>query len=178
MDSSLMSIILNPVRMRIIQSLIRNEVMTVQLIAQELPEVPQATLYRHLKKLLEAEVIKVVKENKVRGMVEKEYALAQNPYNVLTKELDAGNKNEILNVYYNFLMTLLGDFERYIKKEDSDLVKDGVTFRSAAMYLSDEEYMEFLLDMKKAFDKVRDNGPSPERRLRKISTIIMPSVDD
>lgn len=178
MDTSLLTCILNPVRMRIIQTLIRNKNMTVQQIAQELTDVPQATLYRHLNKLLELKVIMVIKENKVRGMVEKEYALTKNPYEAITKELNSNSKEEYLNIFYNFMMTLLGDFERYIQNENADLQKDGVAFRSAAIYLSDEEFQEFLMDFKKVFDKVIDNKPSPERNLRKISTIIMPNVDD
>ena len=63
--------ILNPVRMRRIQSLAKNKNMTVQQIAQELTDVPQATLYRHLNKLLKAKAIVVVQENKVRGVLEK-----------------------------------------------------------------------------------------------------------
>jgi predicted transcriptional regulator len=164
--------------MRIIQSLIKSKNMTVQQIAQELPDVPQATLYRHLNKLLKAKAIMVVQENKVRGVLEKVYAISTNPYETVTKEIDNNNKGETLNLFYNYLMALLGDFERYIQSENVDLVKDGVTFRSAAMYLSDEEYEEFFKDIIKAFDKVRDNGPAPGRRLRKISTISMPSTED
>jgi len=92
--------------------------------------------------------------------------------------LDKDGKEEYLNLFYNYLMILLGDFERYISIETSDLAKDGVTFRSAAIYLSDEEYREFLSDLIKAFDKIRDNKLSPGRRLRKISTIVMPTVEE
>lgn len=178
MDSKLLSCILNPVRMRIIQALAKNKNMTVQQIAQELPDVPQATLYRHLSKLVEVKAIKVVKENKIRGVLEKVYALETNPYTVVTKALENADKEEYLNLFYNFLMILLGDFEKYISLENADLQKDGVAFRSAALYLSDDEFVDFMKDLGKAFDKVRDNKPSSERRLRKISTIIVPSVED
>ncbi|ERI91491.1 transcriptional regulator, ArsR family [Clostridiales bacterium oral taxon 876 str. F0540] len=178
MDSKLLSCILNPVRMRIIQALVKNKNMTVQQIAQELPEVPQATLYRHLSKLVEVKAITVVKENKVRGALEKVYALETNPYTAVTNALENSDKEEYINLFYNFLMTLLGDFEKYIHQQNTDLQKDGVTFRSAALYLSDDEFQDFIQDLVKAFDKVRDNKPSSERKLRKISTIIVPSVED
>lgn len=178
MDKSLLSCILNPIRMRIIQSLTKNKNMTVQQIAQELPEVPQATLYRHLNKLLEAKAIMVVQENKIRGVIEKVYAISTSPYETVTKDIDENNKGEVLELFYHYLMSLLGDFEGYLRKDNIDLAKDGVTFRSAAFYLSDDEYIEFLKDIKKAFDKVNDYGPAPERRLRKISTISMPSSQE
>jgi DNA-binding transcriptional ArsR family regulator len=178
MDNSLLSCILNPIRMRIIQSLARNKKMTVQQIAQELPEVPQATLYRHLNKLLEAKAIMVVQENKIRGVIEKVYAISTNPYETATKDLDEKGKGETLKLFYNYLMSLLGDFEGYLQADNIDLIRDGVSFRSAALYLSDEEYAEFFKDIIHAFDKVINNGPAPGRRLRKVSTISMPSLEE
>ncbi|WBW96701.1 helix-turn-helix domain-containing protein [Oceanirhabdus sp. W0125-5] len=178
MDSQLLNCILHPIRMRIVQSLMKNRSMTVQQIAKELPDVPQATLYRHLNKLLKVSAITVIKENRVRGAVEKVYAIDPNPYKTVKKDFDLEEKNQCLNLFYNFLMILLGDFERYIHTENPDLEKDGVTFKSVAMYLSDEEYNEFMGDLIKAFDKVRDNGTSPERKLRKITTITMPTIYD
>lgn len=178
MDNSLLSVILNPVRMRIIQSLSKNKNMTVQQIAQDLPDVPQATLYRHLKKLLEANAIMVVEENKVRGVTEKVYAISADPYDKATKDINENDKSQILNLFYNYLMALLGDFEGYLKGEDIDLRRDGITFRSAALYMNDEEYIEFLKDIRKAIDKVIDNGPTEDRRLRKVSTISMPISQD
>lgn len=178
MDNSILSCILNPVRMRIIQSLVKNQNMTVQQIAHELPDVPQATLYRHLNKLLKAKAIIVVQENKIRGVLEKVYAIGTNPYETITKNLDKSGKEEHLNLFYNYLMVLLGDFEKYINSGDPDLKRDGVSFRSAAIYASDEEYSEFLKDLLNAFEKVLDNKPSPDRKLRKISTIIIPSTEE
>ncbi|UHA58283.1 helix-turn-helix domain-containing protein [Metabacillus litoralis] len=83
MDSKA-KLILHPVRMKIVQTLIGSKEYTVQQIAARLTDVPQATLYRHLNKLLEAEVLKVVKENQIRGTVEKIYAL--NEHEVSNKE--------------------------------------------------------------------------------------------
>lgn len=177
MDNSLLSCILNPVRMRIIQTLIKNKEMTVQQIGKELTDIPQATLYRHLNKLVKARAIVVLKESKVRGALERTYGIKTNPYSTVVSNGDGDNKTEYLNLFYNFLMILMGDFQRYIDSDNINLEKDGVMFRSAAIYMSDKEYGEFLVDLIKAFDKVRDNGPSPERRLRKISTITMPGLD-
>ncbi len=150
----------------------------MQQIAQDLPDVPQATLYRHLNRLVKANAIIVIQENKVRGVLERVYGIGTNPFETVTKNLDKNSKEEHLNLFYNFLMVLLGDFQRYINIEGADLRKDGVSFRSAAVYANDEEYSEFLGDLVKAFEKILDNGPSPDRNLRKISTIIIPGVEE
>jgi DNA-binding transcriptional ArsR family regulator len=178
MDSSLLSCILNPTRMRIIQAILKNKNMTVQQISKELPDVPQATLYRHLDKLVKANAITIVQENKIRGVLEKVYSVDANPYDIATKDLEKADKEEHLKLFYQFLMSLLGDFENYLKLDDIDMQRDGVSFRSSAVYLDDEEYSEFLEDLVKAFKKIIDKGPSPGRRLRKISTVIVPVVEE
>ncbi|MDZ7834458.1 MAG: helix-turn-helix domain-containing protein [Alkalibacterium sp.] len=71
-----MDLVMHPIRMRIIQTLVINKNLSTQQISDYLPDVPQATLYRHINKLVEADFIKPVLENKVRGTVEKIYALS------------------------------------------------------------------------------------------------------
>lgn len=77
MKMSKIKLILHPVRMKIIQSLINGKKFTVNQIAERVKDVPQATLYRQLNTLLEADLIEVVQENQVRGTIEKVYALKE-----------------------------------------------------------------------------------------------------
>ena len=62
MHESKAELVLHPVRLRIIQSLIGGRERTPQQIAEELPDVAQATLYRHLGRLAKAGLVKVVAE--------------------------------------------------------------------------------------------------------------------
>lgn len=178
MENSILSNILNPVRMRIIQMLIKNDTATVQQIAKDLPDIPQASLYRHLNKLVNSKIISVVQENKIRGTFEKVYKLERNPYTAIGDKLDSGNKGEQFDFFYNFLMALLGDFEEYMSWDKADLQRDGAIFRSAAMYMDDEEYLKFINELKNIFNKVKDNEPSEKRKLRKITTISIPCIDE
>ncbi len=57
-------IIMNPIRMRIIQTLVTKKELSTQEISEYLPDVPQATLYRHLHTLVHAHIIKTVHELK------------------------------------------------------------------------------------------------------------------
>ena len=57
MKESKISILLNPIRMKIIQTLLVGQRLTVQQMNERLPDVPPATMYRHLNKLLGAELI-------------------------------------------------------------------------------------------------------------------------
>ncbi|MCM3440635.1 helix-turn-helix domain-containing protein [Metabacillus halosaccharovorans] len=168
-------LILHPVRMKIVQTLIGRKELNVQQIQARLTEVPQATLYRHLNKLLEGNVIQVVKENQIRGTVEKFYALNEQEQSA-TGDLQKLNRDEHLHLFLTFMTHVLGQYEAYLQQDEIDLVKDGVSFRQAMIYLSDQEFQEFIAEMSEVFLRVINNEPSNERKARNISTIFIPDA--
>ncbi len=71
-------LLLNPIRLRMIGAMACGK-RTAGEIGEALPDVPAATLYRHLKKLADAGVVTVVATRPARGALERIYALAQQP---------------------------------------------------------------------------------------------------
>lgn len=71
-------LLLNPIRLRMIGAVACGK-RTAGEIGEALPDVPAATLYRHLKKLADAGVLAVVATRPARGAVERVYALGQAP---------------------------------------------------------------------------------------------------
>lgn len=165
-------LILHPVRMKILQTLASGRRKTVQQIGEQLTEVPQATLYRHLKKLLDAEIIEVVEENQVRGTVEKVYALPQNNQLLSREELLKAGPDEHLNYFIRFLGSVLMNFEEYIRQPKYDFEKDLVSFRMATLYASDEEYSEFIKKYVELITPLLQNEPTANRKKRTITNIL------
>ncbi|WP_026576880.1 helix-turn-helix domain-containing protein [Bacillus sp. UNC438CL73TsuS30] len=174
MKESTVDVILHPVRMRIIQCLI-NQQHTAQQLKELLRDIPQASLYRNIKKLAEAEIIHVIREIPNRGTIEKVYSI-QNPNKSLIgpEEINTLPNDEQLGLFIKFMANLMAEFEQYLQQEKKDFAADGVTFRQASIYLSDEEFSEFAQDLVKVFSKVINNKPSKERRRRTVGTIIIP----
>ena len=85
-------VIMNPIRQRIIQYLSVNGKSNTKSIGEELSDIPTPTLYRHIKVLLDAEVICVVEEDKVRGAVQKTYALNSE----MMRDTDTASGNAII----------------------------------------------------------------------------------
>lgn len=166
--------ILHPVRMRIMQSLLGGKELTAQEISKRVSDVPQASLYRHLNRLLEAEVLEVVEENKVRGTMEKVYALSNQLETMTAKEVKEASPQEHFGFFFGFLTNLLGDYEEYLQRENIDLEQDGVSYRQVSVYLSDEELRKLLTEIRAIVAKVIENEPTTERRLRSITTIVIP----
>ena len=68
-------IAMNPARQRIFQYFLLHETGTVKEIRKALPDIPSASLYRHIKILADSSILMVVGENRIRGTVESVYQL-------------------------------------------------------------------------------------------------------
>lgn len=171
-------LILHPIRMRILVE-ISNTRMTAQQLVRLLPDVPQATLYRHLNTLLKASILQVVEERPVRGTLEKVYALHQQQARLGPDELAAMSKDDHMRYFTAYITSLLADFARYLDSgEQIDLVRDGVIYSKATFYLNDDEYQTLLARMTEAILPVINNQPAAGRRRRLIANIFMPSTGD
>lgn len=71
------NVLLHPYRFLVV-SVLSERNATVKELREELPEVPQAALYRSIKKLLESEIICIASNQKVRGAVESTYKINMN----------------------------------------------------------------------------------------------------
>ena len=163
--TDLAKIVMNPVRIRIAQYLILHEQGTTAQIGEELSDVPKASLYRHMK---------MVQENKKRGTVEKVYKLNQeNPMGGREP-----GKEEIAQLIHSSLLSIMGEFQRYLKREDADPQKDMVSLTSAVFLLSDEEFQEFFGKLGELYSSVMNNQPDGKRKPRKLTLISSPVTEE
>jgi DNA-binding transcriptional ArsR family regulator len=167
-------LLLHPVRMRIVQAFVGGRHLTVQQIGEMLPEIPQATLYRHFNVLRQANLLTVVGRNKVRGTEEKIYALAEQGGNLNEDDLKDASREDHLRYFMAFMANLLGDLDHYLQHKSDNMAADGFGYRQANVYLSDEEFEAFLQNVRTAVQNVIQNEPAPHRRRRTIATIFIP----
>ena len=177
MNPTVAEVILHPVRMQIIQAVIGRS-MTAGQLGEALPDVAQATLYRHLNKLSNAGLLTVVEERPVRGTVEKVYALLYNAASLTSADVAQASKEDHMRYFGVFVASLLGEFRRYLQQETIDLEADGVGYRLVALYLSDEEFRHLVAARNSALLPALANQPSPGRRRRLLATIFMPGGDE
>ncbi len=168
-------LLLHPIRLRIVQTLLGERMLTTADLRAELPDVPPATLYRQVAALVEGEVLEVAAERKVRGTFERTYRLRTANAHVSAEEAAGLGAEEHRQAFMTFVALLLADFDRYLTRDDIDLGRDGVGFRQVAMYLSDEEFQDFLGDLRAVILSRLSNQPAPNRTRRLLSTIVMPA---
>ncbi len=183
----LMDLAMHPVRMRILTLLSGSQGMTPQQMAERMSDVPQATLYRHINRLANGELLAVAEERPVRGTLEKVYVLntAYQRQLIADEEaLDAFNRmsrDDHMRYFLSFLLNQLGEFSGYLNSRDEgarDMAADGVGYHTLALFLTDAEFVEFVQALNQALLPFINLEPSADRKKRLFSTIMMPANSD
>lgn len=175
MASSKADLILHPTRMRIILALAGRKMSALQLVAA-MPDIPQATLYRHIKTLAKANILAVAEERKVRGTTETIYTLEHGAGRLSAEEFAKMSKDDHLRYFTAFLASLLNDFSHYLQSSDEiNMRRDGVGYNRVPLYLSDEELIEISNVINGALLPKLNNKPGPGRRRRDLISIVMPN---
>jgi DNA-binding transcriptional ArsR family regulator len=174
---SKVDLVFHPVRIRILQALIRGEELTAGQLGERLPDVPPATLYRHLNKLTAAEMIIVVEERPVRGVVERVYAAPIEAAALAPEEMAEASRADHLRYFTIFLASLLGEFSRYLEREEVDFVADGVGYRQFPLYLDDAEFEQLIGELNALLLRALEKEPRADRTRRMLTRIILPSSE-
>ena len=160
-------IMLNPVRMRIIQELSTRQTATANELCEKISDVPRTTMYRHIKILIDNKIVLVISEEKVRGTVERTITL-----NIpeITKHNTVENAAENA---FGFLMSNYGKFHRYFNGGDPDPGKDKIFLNNTVLMMNDSEFDQFLEDLRKLLLKYNFESEE-DRKPRDISIISAP----
>ncbi len=172
-----LDLIVHPIRLRLIQAFSPGDRVTAHQLAARLPDIPHATLYRHLGALVRGGVLAVVQLRPVRAAQEKVYALVEGAANVGPNESRATSPAEHLRHFTVFLGLLRGDFERYLARHSRpDLARDGAAYYQIPVYLSDGEHQRFVKDLKALLGPLRKHEPNGSRTRRFINIVTIPGA--
>lgn len=158
-------ILMNPIRQRIFQYLIINDEGTVKDIKKSMPDVPNASLYRHIKMLEDNGIITAVRQKQVK-------AVKENVYVVNREELITDDKDG--NAVRLVLMKLYADFSKYYADEKHDPIKDMLSATTGTLTLSDEKFAEYLEEIYKITIKYMEEEVKEDSKVRQITFISAP----
>jgi hypothetical protein len=171
MDTKL---VFHPVRMRLITAISGQQLTTNQLL-QAIPEVPQATLYRHIGALIKGGVLEVADLRKIRG-VEERMLRMKGPPSVTRQDLKGKTRAELEQMAVVYVSELLSDLRRYLHgKKKADPFRDGVQVSKVKLYLSDGELAKLNGVILKMILAASKKKPASGRRGRIFSYAIVPS---
>jgi Helix-turn-helix domain len=171
-------LLLHPVRLRIVKAFLGDRALTTAQLAAELSDVPAGSLYRHVARLARAGVLQVVAERRVRGAVERTYALRLFAARIGPDEAAAMTSDEHAQAFMAYIAGLLADFDRYLAAGKPDPLRDGADYRVAAMWLTDAEFADFLRDLAAIAQPRLANAPGEGRRRRMLYSVMLPGPEN
>lgn len=173
-DASIADVVMHPVRLRIIQQLGGRRLTTAQLRAA-LPDVTQATLYRHVATLVDAGILSVVEERRVRGAVERTLALGDRMAHVDHAELRAMSDGQLRSAFLAFLGDVSADFDRFVDSEDR-VLRDFVGFGRVALYVDTADLADIQAGLSELLAPYLSQSRGGKRRVS-LATVLVPEPE-
>ena len=173
-----MEYLTNPIKNKLIIEVMSKGKVTAKELAAVSKEVPQATLYRYLKKMVEDGVLVVAEERKIRNVTEKIYAMGID-FEAYVEKMIAENSGEAyLGIFQQFTVGLLKEFAAYSRRDDIDIANDGSGFRVTSICASVDELAELSAKIQALIAPYRDKMPTAERKNRSVAVIFTPPAEE
>lgn len=167
MAKDLSDVMLNSTRMRIVQALASHEKRTATELSEIINDVPRTTLYRHINILIDAKVVTIVEEKKIRGSFERTLSLN---IEELSRQRDT---KELPKQAFGFLMNTYSKFQHYFERDNFVPANNKIFFNNTIMMMSDKEFDLFLADLQTLL-VTYSFETNAERKPRDISIISAP----
>jgi len=164
----------NPTRARIFFEVHTKEQLTTKHLLDTFPDIAQPTMYRHLKAMLDDGILKVVEERKVRGAVEKTYAINLDFGADIERIVMENDGEGYLQLFTQYFMGIMAEFTEYSQAEGINIVEDLSAFATAPLYATNDEIVEALTKISEIIMPLTQNKPMAGRKLRNFCTILTP----
>lgn len=174
MIDKLMDCLTNPVKCKLLLEIHSQGQTTAKHLADIYTDIPQATLYRSLKKMTSDGILKIVEETPIRGTVERTYALAYDIQKDPDKLLEENSGTVYMQFFFHYIMGFARQFQQYCKSPDINIKNDMTGFSLAPLYLTDEELTVLMKQFSEVIGSVKQNKPASGRKLRNIGIIVSP----
>ncbi|WP_430510165.1 helix-turn-helix domain-containing protein [Gottfriedia solisilvae] len=173
-------IIMHPVRMKICQALMRNKEngLTPLEMIKIIKDVPQATLYRHIQIMVDSNIIRVIKEKKVKSVSEKYYVLNEEEARLDEEEWKEASIEEKLNYISSYQLLLMTQYQNYLKKlEEQNHQEDRATFSVVELKINEELFLQFQNELNELMTKYYNaTNKEIDAPVRTIAITIIPET--
>lgn len=166
-------VLMHPIRMKIAFTLMdkSDTGMTTLELIDKLEDISQATLYRHMNIMKKENLISVVKEVKIRGAVEKYYALNEGELNIKSDDWNNVGPDKKIDTFSYYQLLLLNRYQRYLNDFTAN---DKSTFSLVNLKLDDDNFNEFQSELESLIMKYHTIGQNQDSKERLIALTIIP----
>jgi len=176
MHEKLMECLTNPIKCKLFTDIEAGQT-TAKKLAETNKNIPQATLYRYLKKMVEDGILEVVEERQVRNVREKVYGVAID-VEAEIEEMIANNSGAgYLSLFQQFCSGLQTEFQAYAARKDIDILQDGSGFRLMPFYATVEEQKDLARKIWELIKPYQEQEPTPDRQMRNVAIVFTPPTE-
>lgn len=176
-----LELLLHPVRIRILHAFSAGRTRTTSQLCARLPDVSQATVYRHVAILTREAVLRVVDEQRVRGAVERHYELNRDLAIVDPDTAARMSPDDHRHAFASAMAALLADFGTYLDHAEADpgtgTGTGTVAYRQIPLWLSPTELQTLIAHMQSTITAALANEPTSERQQYLLSPILFPILE-
>ena len=174
MNEKLMECLTNPVKYKLLAALNSQKRATTKELAEIISPLPQTTLYRYLKKMVDDGLIKVVEENRIRNVNEKVYGMAVD-FDAEIEMIAKDPSSDAAAVQIRkFVNGLVDEFERNLPEGAINPLLDGYGFFIAPIHVSRDEAVEMINKIIEIIKPYEDNELTPDRHLQSWAMVLTP----
>ena len=174
MHEKLMECLTNPARNKLVRQVLDEGQTTAKALAEKNKEIPQATLYRYLKKMVSDGILKVVEERRVRNVTEKVYAMAIDFEADVNKMIAENDGEAYFGLFQQFTIGLLNEYGAYCARDNIDILNDGSGFRVHSLHATTDELKELAANIWKLVAPYTNREATPDAKARSIAVIFTP----
>ncbi|MFE0022747.1 helix-turn-helix domain-containing protein [Amycolatopsis sp. NPDC059021] len=170
-----MTLLLHPVRLRIVQAVADEQVFTTAQLCDRLPDVSRATVYRQLALLAEGGLVEVAGEQRIRGAVERSYRLRRGHAVIPAEDAARMTADEHRRGLAAVVASLLAEFDVYLGREGADPFADGVSYKQFSLWLDEDERASLTEEVRAAIAARAGNRPRKGRTRHLLAPIFFPA---
>lgn len=175
MSNKLLDYMLDPVKGSILLEIHTMGRATATELSLRLPKIAKSTLYRYLSKMESDDIIVVVDRVQKRGTVEKTYKITDE-FNTYTDKKPT--KEQLKKMFIQFCWKYIAQGNKYIDTQDENYEKFLMTFTTAPIYATDDEYMKAMERIGEVITELRKNKAGDDRKLYSWITMVIPSDEE
>ena len=176
MSTDWIELLLHPIRIRIITALRAQQVLTTAQLADRMPDVAQATLYRQVATLLDAGVLEVESEDRSRGPAERRYRLRPDGAKITVEAAAAMSLDDHRRAFTAAMGALIGEFNWYVDQAGADPGRDRVSYRHMVLWLTEGEMEALQGRVQEALFELMRRPASPSSRPYLVTPICFPTA--
>jgi DNA-binding transcriptional ArsR family regulator len=165
--------VLHPVRLRIVHALMDRELTARQLNAQ-LSDIPQASLYRHVGRLVDAGVLQVTREERVRGGTQRTYTVVESAVTLGPRDFDTASPDDHQRYFAAFVGALVAGFDQYLRTTDATPDRDGVAYQQIPVWVTPAESRQLAVAVTDLLRPLRARKDGGGRRRTTFAMVLHP----